>query len=269
MKKTYCFILGMLAIMLATSAHAQEKTVTITTNVGTMKAKLYRDVPRHVQAFTERARHGEFNGTLFSRVIKDFIIQGGSPDSKNASPGVRCGFGDSSAEIMPEKTPPYIHKRGALVAPRQNEDTNPQKKSDMSQFFLVQGELYTHGKLDTLERIANKEIRDKAIKKYYHPVRAELQMLKHDNKRNYAKRIQAINAKIDSVILATPGHLIFTDEQRKAYTTVGGCPSLDGKYTVFGELTEGFDVLETIANQPVDKFERPKKDIRILNVTVE
>lgn len=271
MKKTYCMFAGLL-MMLATgipTLRAQEKTVTITTNVGTMKAKLYEDVPNHVRTFTERARKGEYDGTLFTRVLKDFIIQGGSPDSRNAPAGARCGFGDSRAEIMPERKPHHFHKKGALAAPRQNDDINPQQKSDMSQFFIVQGKIYRNGELDTLQKIANQHIRKKAMDEFYRPVRLELQVLKHDNKRTYNKRIAAINAKIDSVILATPGHLIFTDEQRKAYTTVGGAHSLDGHYTVFGELTEGFDVLETIANQPKDSYDRPKKDIRIIKVTVE
>ena len=94
-------------------------------------------------------------------------------------------------------------------------------------------------------------------------------MIKMSNKREYQKRLRAINAQIDSVIQATPGHLLFTDEQRKAYTTVGGCHHLDGTYTIFGELTEGFDVLDQIATQPKDQNDRPKKDIRIHCITIE
>lgn len=269
MNKIYYLILALLTSLTAVNAQSTEKTVTINTNVGTMKARLYDDVPNHVRTFINRAQQGEFNGTLFTRVIKEFMIQGGAPDSKKAAPGIRCGFGDSSAEIMPEENNKYFHKKGALAAPRQNEDVNPEKKSDMSQFFIVQGKIYRNGELDTLERIANQDIRQKALDKYYRPDATELRMLKQTNKRDYIKRIKAINAKIDSMILATPGHLIFTDEQRKAYTTVGGCHHLDGMYTIFGELTEGFDVLDAIANQPKDQYDRPKKDIRIINVTVE
>lgn len=234
-----------------------------------MKAKLYDDVPNHVRTFIQRANSGAFNGTLFTRVIKEFMIQGGAPDSKNAPAGARCGFGDPSAEILPELNGKYFHKKGALAAPRQNDDINPQKKSDMSQFFIVQGKTYRGGELDTLERIANQEIRKKAINEFYRPVRVNLQMLKKDNPREFKKRITAINAKIDSVIRSTPGHLLFTDEQREAYTTVGGCHYLDGTYTIFGELTEGFEVLDAIANQPKDKYDRPNKDVRIISVSVE
>lgn len=269
MKKTYCILFGLFACFLAVKAQTDEKMVIIKTNVGTMKARLYNDVPNHTRTFIERARKGEFNGTLFTRVIKEFMIQGGAPDSKNAPAGARCGFGDPSAEILPELNPKYFHKKGALAAPRQNDDINPQKKSDMSQFFIVQGKVYRSGELDTLERIANQEIRKKAIDEFYRPVRVDLQMLKKDNPREFNKRIAAINAKIDSVIRATPGHLLFTDEQREAYTTVGGCHYLDGTYTIFGEVIEGFDILDAIANQPKDKYDRPNKDIRILSVSVE
>lgn len=281
MKKSYCILLGLLAYLspifgqgdadTVTSASEQvpAKIVTINTSVGTLKAKLYDDVPNHVRTFIERAKRGEYNGTLFTRVLPEFMIQGGAPDSRNAPAGARCGFGDRNSEIMPEIRPHHFNKRGALAAPRQNDDINPQKKSDMSQFFIVQGKVYRETELDTLERTANYPARQKALKEFYAPVRAELNMIKMSNKREYQKRLRAINAQIDSVIQATPGHLLFTDEQRKAYTTVGGCHHLDGTYTIFGELTEGFDVLDQIATQPKDQNDRPKKDIRIQSITIE
>ncbi len=245
---------------------AEGPVVTIRTTLGTMKLRLYADVPRHTQTFLARARKGDFNGTLFTRVIREFMIQGGAPDSKQAPPGARCGFGDASAEILPELNATYFHKRGALAAPRQNDEVNPQQKSDMSQFFIVQGKVYRPGELDTLERIQNQSIRKKALDLYYRPVRVELQMLKRENPREFNKRVAVINQQIDSMIRATPGHLIFTPRQREAYTTVGGCPFLDGTYTVFGELMEGFDVLDAIASQPKDRYDRPLKDVRILGV---
>ncbi len=269
MKRLILLFIFCLVISVNFPANANEPVVTITTNVGVMKAKLYNNVPNHVKHFIARAQKGEYNGTLFTRVIKDFMIQGGAPDSKNASPGVRIGFGDKSAEILPELRPEYFHKKGALAAPRQNDDVNPEKKSDMSQFFIVEGKVYRNGELDTLERIKNQKIRKKALDLYYRPVKVQMQMLKMDNPREFNKRVVEINAKIDSMILATPGHLVFTEEQRKAYTTIGGCHHLDGIYTIFGELTEGFDVLDQISAQKTDKYNRPLKDIRIINIKVE
>ena len=281
MKKSYCILLGLLACLspvfgqgdadtvISASEKVPEKIVTINTSVGTLKAKLYDDVPNHVRTFIERAKRGEYNGTLFTRVLPEFMIQGGAPDSRNAPAGARCGFGDRNSEIMPEIRPHHFNKRGALAAPRQNDDINPQKKSDMSQFYIVQGKVYTSGELDTLEMIANQDIKEKAMQKFFYPVRAELRMQKASNKREYQKRLRKINAQVDSMIRATPGHLLFTKEQRKAYTTEGGCHHLDGNYTVYGELIEGFDVLDIIAGQPRDEYDRPKKDIRIIQLTIE
>ena len=260
-----------LFILIATSSFALKAfgtEVVITTSEGVMKAHLYENVPNHVKVFVERARSGAFDGTLFTRVIPGFIIQDGAPDSRNALPGARVGYGDRSTEIMPEMRPEYFFKKGALAAPRQNDDINPKRKSDMSQFFIVQGKVYRNGELDTLEKVQNYKIRQKALDLYYRPVRTELQMLRTDNPKAFNKRIADINAKIDSMILATPGHLIFSKEQREAYTTVGGCHSLDGQYTIFGELTEGFDVLDKIARQKRDKYDRPLKDVKIITVKI-
>ena len=281
MKKSYYILLGLLTYLspifgqsdadTVTSASEQTpaKIVTINTSAGILKAKLYDDVPNHVRTFIERAKRGEYDGTLFTRVLPEFMIQGGAPDSRNAPAGARCGFGDRNSEIMPEMRPHHFNKRGALAAPRKNDDINPQKKSDMSQFYIVQGKVYTNGELDTLEMIANQDIKEKAMQKFFYPVRAELRMQKASNKREYQKRLRKINAQVDSMVRATPGHLLFTKEQRKAYTTEGGCHHLDGNYTVYGELIEGFDVLDAIAGQPRDEYDRPKKDVRIIQLTIE
>ena len=113
MKKSYCILLGLLACLspvfgqgdadtvISASEQVPAKIVTINTSVGTLKAKLYDDVPNHVRTFIERAKRGEYNGTLFTRVLPEFMIQGGAPDSRNAPAGARCGFGDRNSEIMP------------------------------------------------------------------------------------------------------------------------------------------------------------------------
>lgn len=264
--KKYTYIL--IAVFLSVQIIHSQDTFTIETNVGTMKGVLFSNVPNHVRNFIQRVQRGDFNGTLFTRVIKEFMIQGGSQDSKNAPAGARIGTGDRSSEIMPEPYPQYFHKKGALAAPRQPDEINPQKKSDMSQFFIVQGKVYRGGELDTLERVANQEIRRKAMAEFYSPVRVELEMMRRQNPREYNKRAAEINAKVDSVIRSTPGHLLFTDEQREAYTTIGGCHHLDGIYTIYGEVTEGFDVIDLIANQPKDAYDRPKKDIRITRISI-
>ena len=247
---------------------ATETRVLMHTNKGDIKLKLYNDTPLHRDNFIKLVKEGQYNGLLFHRVIKDFMIQGGDVTSKDAPMNKQLGAGDLGYTVPAEfRYPKYFHKKGALAAPRQPDDINPQKKSDMSQFYIVQGKVYTSGELDTLEMIANQDIKEKAMQKFFYPVRAELRMQKASNKREYQKRRRKINAQVDSMVRATPGHLLFTKEQRKAYTTEGGCHHLDGNYTVYGELIEGFDVLDIIAGQPRDEYDRPKKDIRIIQLT--
>ncbi|MDR1601837.1 MAG: peptidylprolyl isomerase [Tannerella sp.] len=266
--KQYVFPGILVCLCLSVMSLSAETVVEIKTSAGTIKIRLYDDTPNHRRAFIQRAGQGLFNGTLFTRVIPGFMIQGGAPDSKNAMSGARTGFGDPTAEIMPEFNSKFFHKKGVLAAPRQDVSVNPKKKSDMSQFFIVQGKVYTSGQLDTLELAANRNIRKKAMEEFYYPVKAEMDSLINVDKQSYNRHVVAINAKIDSVIRATPGHLIFTPEQRAAYTAAGGSPHLDGEYTIYGEMTEGFDVLDAIASQPRDAYDRPKKDIRILSVQI-
>lgn len=268
MIKLFSVISGLFLCFTCLTAQETEKKVTIETNVGTLKGILYPDVPNHVKTFSQRANRGDFNGTLFTRVIKEFMIQGGSADSRNAPAGARVGSGDRSSEILPEMNSKYFHKKGTISAPRQNDDINPQKKSDMSQFFIVQGKVYRPGELDTLQRAKNLPIRRKAMNEFYQPVKEEMEKLKTENPREYNQRVVEINHKVDSVIRSTPGHLLFSEAQLEAYTTVGGAYHLDGQYTIYGEITEGLDIIDRIANQPVDTYHRPKKDIVILRITV-
>lgn len=273
MKKTVVliFVFALVSNLLqaqsdTTAVTAEGTVVVVSTTAGDLKIKLYDDAPRHTAAFLKRIEAGQFDGTLFTRVLKDYIIQGGAPDSRNASPGARCGFGDRSAEILPEASGNRFARKGALAAPRQPENINPENKSDMSQFFIVQGKVYRPQELDTLEMVHNREIRSKALDLFYRPYKTELMLLKKDNPREYNKRARAIRARVDSLVRATPGHLLFTPEQRKVYTTAGGSPYLDGKYVIFGEVIDGFDVIDRIGGQAVDAYHRPKKDIRIKKV---
>ncbi len=269
MKQLFTVLLPLLCIAISLQGQETTQTFAIETTAGTMKGILYADAPNHVKTFTQRAVRGDFNGTLFTRVIREFMIQGGSPDSRNAPAGARIGFGDRSTEILPEFNPAHFHKKGALAAPRQNDDINPRQQSDMSQFFIVQGKVYRPGELDTLELVKNVPIRRKAMATYYTPFREEMEKLGKENPQEYNKRVVKINHQVDSVVRATPGHLLFTDEQRQAYTTIGGCHHLDGIYTVYGEVTEGLDIIDQIANQPKDRFDRPLKDIRIIRITIQ
>ncbi len=190
----------------------KETLVEIYTNYGKIVLKLYNDTPLHRDNFIKLAMDGTYDGLLFHRVIEHFMIQGGDPNSKDAKPGKMLGDGTLGYNIPAEFRPNLFHKRGALCAAREGDQVNPKKESSASQFYIVQGRVWSDFDLD----------------------RMALQMNK-----------------------------TFSAEQRKAYTTVGGTPHLDGEYTVFGEVVEGMDVVDKIAAAKRDRYDRPLEDIRI------
>ncbi|KXK46060.1 MAG: peptidylprolyl isomerase [Bacteroidetes bacterium OLB10] len=128
----------------------KETLVEISTDFGTMKFKLYNETPKHRDNFIKLAKEGFYNGTLFHRVIKDFMIQGGDPQSKNAAPDVMLGNGGPGYTIPAEFNSKLIHKKGALAAARLGDQVNPQKASSGSQFYIVQGKPMTAAELNMM-----------------------------------------------------------------------------------------------------------------------
>lgn len=244
---------------------AQSTEVKISTNLGSMKFKLYDDTPKHRNAFIQLATEGYYNETLFYRVIQNFLIQGGSKSSKNAPPGKRIGYGDPDMTVDDEIRKQYFHKKGSLCAPRQPDDINPFKQSDISQFFVIKGSVYTEGALDTMELAINRPIRKKIISKIMSPeIRANLKQLKEAKKvAEFRAVADEVKTKIETEYSLHPGTLELTEAQRKAYTSIGGYPELDGKYTIFGECISGFDVIDKIAALNTDKNNRPFTDVKI------
>jgi cyclophilin family peptidyl-prolyl cis-trans isomerase len=250
---------------------AQNRVVQISTNLGTMTFRLYNDTPKHRDAFIQLASEGYYDQTLFYRVIQDFLIQGGSRSSRNAAPGKRIGYGDPDKTVDDEIRPQYCHKKGALCAPRQPDEVNPFKQSDISQFYVIKGKVYTNGELDTLEIAVNRPIRNKINARYLTPeVKAKLKSLKADKKVDEFRTIaDEVKKQIETEYSLSPGKLIFTEEQRKAYTTTGGYPDLDGKYTIFGECISGLDVIDKIAALKTDENHRPFTDVKIAVTIIE
>lgn len=128
---------------------AKQPMVQITTDYGVIKIKLYNETPQHRDNFLKLAREGFYNGTLFHRVIRDFMIQGGDPDSKNAAHDRMLGSGDVGYTVPAEFNPALYHKKGALCAARTE---NPAKASSGCQFYIVQGKKYRDDELDLLEK---------------------------------------------------------------------------------------------------------------------
>jgi len=258
-------IIFVFSMFLWLCSQAQSKVVEISTNLGTMKFRLYDDTPKHRDAFVELAKEGYYNGTLFYRVIQNFLIQGGSKSSKGAAPGKRIGYGDPDKTVDDEILSQYFHKKGALCAPRQPDEINPFKQSDISQFYIIEGKVYSTGQLDTMELAVNRPIRNKIVNEVMTPaVREELKKLKEEKKVDEFRELaQQVKDKIEAEFHLNPNVLVFSEQQREAYTTVGGYPDLDGKFTIFGECISGFDVIDKISVLKTDKNDRPFTDIKI------
>ena len=253
-----------LSVIFATGTQcaAQSRRFEIVTNMGTMRGMLYDATPGHRDAFIKLAKEGHFDGTLFYRVVKNFVIQGGSSDSRDAKPGQHIGYGDDAVNIDSEFTPQCYHKFGALCAPRQPDKVNVFKTSDVSQFYIVRGQVYTEDYLTKYEKSINNPIKNGLYKLYYTPYKPELDALKQTDPAEWKRRMKEIKDRIDMEYRISK-YKEFTARQRADYTSIGGAPQLDGEYTVFGEITEGLDVLVKINNLSVDANSRPHKDVRM------
>ncbi|MDO4461273.1 MAG: peptidylprolyl isomerase [Bacteroidia bacterium] len=260
-----CFVLSI--IVLQFDSEAQKVRVRIHTNMGDMVAMLYDDTPKHRNEFIKLVQEKHFDGTLFYRVVKNFVIQGGSSDSKNAKPGQHIGYGDEADNIDSEFTKKRFHKFGALCAPRQPDKVNMLKTSDISQFYIVKGQVVADSILTLMEKRVNNPIKKKLHETYHYPHKQRLAELKATDKKAYNALAKEIKEKIEFEYRISD-YLEFTQEQREAYTTIGGTPDLDGEYTVFGELISGFDVLRKISTLKTDKNDRPLQDVR-MTITIE
>jgi len=246
-------------------AQATNSIILIETNLGNMKLMLYKETPKHRQNFLQLIENKHFDGTLFYRVIKGFVAQGGSQDSRNAPAGKVIGYGDANRSIESEFNPKYFHKKGAIASPRQPDKVNLFKESDVSQFYIAHGRIFTEEELNAMEKQVNGPIRKKIVKR--HLTKSKRAVLDSLKKAKAVDEFRAIAKKIKESIEfdynSARERLEFTAEQRKAFTTVGGVPHLDNNYTVFGEIISGLDVLDKIANLKTDANDRPYTDVKM------
>ncbi|MBQ8273889.1 MAG: peptidylprolyl isomerase [Bacteroidaceae bacterium] len=241
--------------------------VKIHTAMGDIIVRLYDETPKHRDNFIKLASEGYYNGTLFHRVIKDFMIQGGDPDSIGAPAGKMLGTGGPDYTIPAEIVYPQLfHKRGALSAARLGDDMNPERESSGSQFYIVWGQKYNAGQLKQMERQMQMQQEQAVFDRLVAEHRAEIIQMRKNRDRTGLQELQdRLNAETHAICqeMEKP-HL--TPEQTEVYTTIGGTPHLDGQYTVFGEVVEGLDVVERIQSCETMRGDRPKQDI---SMTVE
>jgi peptidylprolyl isomerase len=267
-KKLIIIIIPIILIGLISGKGTKVKPafVLIETKYGNMKVRLYDETPLHKANFLKLVNEHFYDSLLFHRVIKDFMIQGGDPHSKTAPKGATLGNGGPGYEIPAEFVPQLYHKKGVLAAAREGDNVNPEKKSSGSQFYIVQGKKFTDEELNQMEERINFPAKKKLVFEYIDkPDNIKLKTTL-DSLQN-AKNFMRLNSTYDSVLkLLEPEYLKldlfhFTEQQRNDYKTIGGTPHLDRNYTIFGEVIEGLNVIDSIANVETDKKDRPLENI--------
>lgn len=238
-------------------------TVLIETNKGNIKIRLYDETPKHRDNFIKLVKEGFYNDLLFHRVIKNFMIQGGDPESKGTTDSAQLGSGGPGYQIPAEFVyPKLFHKRGAISAARTGDQVNPMKESSGSQFYIVWGDIYTEDQIKKYEV----QKRQQAMQAYFNSLAYEkidtIKKMQENNDNQGLDDLQnELIALTEAAFKEDPKKGCFTEEQIKAYTTVGGTPHLDGEYTVFGEVTEGLDIVDEIQKCETTGDDRPKENI--------
>lgn len=260
------FLRILFVILILGGCQKKEKAIfTIKTNAGDIRIRLYDETPLHRDNFVKLVQDGYYEGMLFHRVIPDFVIQTGDPDSRNARPQMILGANDIGYKISAEIRPEFIHRRSVIAAAREGDEINPERRSSGSHFYIVQGKTYRPGELDTLVEQINtrrqQKLFDKVRKEYEMEIRA------YELVKDY-ESLMELNRKISERVneLSQGEKMVLTEEQKKIYTTEGGIPFLDGAYTVFGEVMSGMEVVDKIAGMKTDENNRPVKDVRIIKI---
>ena len=247
-------------------ALSSESSLEQSSMLGDIIVRLYDETPIHRDNFVKLVKEGYYDGTLFHRVIKDFMIQGGDPDSKGAPAGKMLGVGGPDYTLEAEIKDGLFHKRGALAAARQGDEVNPERRSSGSQFYIVWGQVYNEGQL----RQFSKQLRMQKVQAIFNELAAShrdeiMQMRRERNRAGLQELQDKLAAKAESKV----GKSGLTDDQLKIYSTVGGTPHLDGQYTVFGEVEEGLDVVEMIQGTATGRADRPVDDIEMRISVIE
>lgn len=247
-------------------ANPDDAIVELKTSMGDITVELYNDTPLHRDNFLKLVGEGFYDGVLFHRVIDQFMVQTGDPDSKKASDGQRLGSGDLGYTIAAEiEYPAHYHKYGALAAARTGDVYNPERRSSGSQFYIVTGRTMTERQVEAMDLKRKNQQMEQVFKQLAMQHRDSIQAMQKADDRDglEALRLQLIKETEEKV---KPVDL--PEQIKKDYVEKGGTPHLDGQYTVFGEVLKGMDVVEKIQKVATDEADRPKEDIRIISAKV-
>ena len=256
-------------LLLAACEKKREGTeVLIETSMGDIRAVLFDDTPLHRDNFIKLAKEGYFDDMMWHRIVPGLIIQTGDPTLK---PGGAVPTVDTAAlhYTIPQEIrfPKYIHRRGMLAAARQPDDQNPKKESSPTQWYIVTGEKYTPISLADFYQAQYQEAVNVRWRKLQDQHAQRIDRLERTDKDAYFDLQDSILSVAEAAVAANPPRQ-FNEQQKRVYTTEGGCPHLDGEYTIFGQVIEGLSVVDKIEKVPTDDRERPLREVYVKRVTV-
>jgi len=242
--------------------------VTVTTSMGDVTVVLYDDTPLHKENFIKLCQEKTYDGVLFHRIVKDFVVQGGDPKSKEREPDVRYGSYSGGYTVPAEILPHYFNKRGVLLDAKKGDDVNPERASAGTQFCFMQGKVMTDEELTTAEIRIN-DIRRNWL---YHKFKKEL--IETDASLAEDSNAALLETEISVMVmdtLETLGVYMIPEAQKEIYRTIGGAPHLDGSVTIFGEVVEGLDIVEKMSlveTEGAENFNWPKQPVWVVSTTV-
>lgn len=263
-KKLILFIAMFMASIMGMEAKEKENLVKIECEYGTMIVRLYDDTPQHRDNFLKLVKEGFYNDLLFHRVIKDFMVQGGDPDSKGAPADKQLGTGDVGYTVPAEFVyPTHYHKKGALAAARQGDQVNPEKRSSGCQFYIVQGKKYNENELNQMERALGQKAMQARFDQLVQENKDSIKAMRINRDQAGLQALQDKLVKTVETEFKDKQSVKMPEQMRKDYMEIGGTPFLDNEYTVFGEVVEGLDVIDKIAAVETNPGDRPKTDIKM------
>ena len=245
-----------------------ETQVLMHTSMGDIQLKLYNATPKHRDNFIQLVKDGTYNGLLFHRVIKDFMIQGGDVTSKNAPMNKSLGAGDLGYTVPAEfNYPKYFHKKGALCAARTGDEVNPERASSASQFYIVTGKKYSDAELNQME----KQLENRLKQSIFARLQAEnkpkiMEYYQSGNKEELAILRDTLIGKTELEAEKRKDEAKLPKEIREIYKTEGGVPFLDNQYTVYGEVVKGIEVVDAIQQAKTNRQDRPTENVVITSV---
>ena len=222
----------------------KETLVVMDTTLGKIKFKLYNDTPQHRDNFIKLAKAGQYDGLLFHRVIKDFMVQGGDVTSKDAPMNKQLGAGDLGYTI-------------------------PEKASSASQFYIVTGKKYSETELSQMEKQMEGRLKQAIFNRLQTENKSKImELYRSGNKEELAVLRDTLIGKTELEAEKRKDETKMPSELRETYKTIGGVPFLDNQYTVYGEVVEGLDIVDAIQQVKTNKQDRPTENVVIKSVEV-